>query len=66
MVTSDFCIIKIIRGVPSIEVDTVPSPILPSMGVEIKSNIVDLRTFCTLQWKSEEGSYFFNLNEVVS
>lgn len=64
MTKSDFCIIKIMKDVPSIEIDTVQSPVLPSSGVTIRANIDDLRTFCTLQWKSEED--FFDLNEVVS
>ncbi|KAJ8922488.1 hypothetical protein NQ315_007516 [Exocentrus adspersus] len=56
--------INVMKNVPSIEIDTVTSPIVPSSGFEIKANVEDVRTFCALQWKSEQRPYFIDLNEI--
>ncbi|XP_023309794.1 uncharacterized protein LOC108905358 [Anoplophora glabripennis] len=64
MKKTDTCKIKIMNDVPSIEIDTLEYPILPSSGVHIRANIDDLRTFCTLQWKSTDSYFLLDLNQI--
>lgn len=68
---SDSCIIEIVddQKTPIIEIEDIESHFVnPSSGTIIHATVYQLRTFCTMQWKSmvKPGFEVLDMNEIVS
>lgn len=67
-ITTESCTINVAEEAPIVDIDEIDNPVNPFNGLEIRTTIYEIKTFCNLQWISVQanGYEWVNLSQVVN